>query len=435
MNVAIVGYALEGKSSCEYFLSQGHTVTICDSNEHIQDIPEGVSTHLGKDYLDGIDQHDLIVRTAGMNPSIISDRFESKTPPITTNINEFLRVCPTKNVIGITGTKGKGTTSTLTAKMLETSGKTVHLGGNIGVPALSFLNNIQPDDWVVLELSSFQLQDITHSPHIALCLMVVPEHLNWHQDLPDYTNAKANLFEYQTSDDIAIYFAQNETSKSIASNSNATILPYYQEPGAHIENDAIVIDSQTICKTSDIRLLGKHNWQNVCAAITAVWQAGVRDITALQTSIQNFSGLPHRLELVRSVNNVNFYNDSFAATPDAAIAAIKAINGRKVVILGGFDRMLPIDHLAAELLSKQDEIEKVVCIGNSSERLANACKKAGFNNYTISTATSMNNIVSEAQQYAKDGDSVILSPGFPSFDMFQNFEDRGNQFKEAVHAL
>lgn len=435
MKVAIVGYALEGKSSCEYFLNQGHSITICDSNESIQDIPEGVEVRLGSDYLANIDQFDLIIRTAGMNPSIISTHFNTNNPPITTNINEFLRACPTKNVIGITGTKGKGTTSTLTAKILEASGKTVHLGGNIGVPALSFLDKIQPDDWVVLELSSFQLQDVTHSPHIAVCLMVVPEHLNWHQDLQDYTSAKSNIFKYQNEGDIAIYFAENETSKSIASHSRGSLIPYYQNPGAHIENDAIVIDGQTICQTNDIRLLGKHNWQNVCAAITAVWQTGIRDIEATRNTIRNFSGLPHRLEFVRSVDGTDFFNDSFAATPDAAIAAIEAIDGKKIIILGGFDRMLPINHLAAELVKKQDEIEKVIAIGKSGERLIQACEDAGFTNYILCDAKTMRDIVTEAKSYATANSSIILSPGFPSFDMFQNFEDRGNQFKDAVTSL
>ncbi|MFZ2513543.1 MAG: Mur ligase family protein, partial [Candidatus Saccharimonadales bacterium] len=272
MKIAIVGFATEGVVSAAYFAAQGHSVTVCDQNTAVV-VPEAYETQLGDGYLANLDRFDVVVRSAGINPSVllgVNPNIESK---ITTAVDEFLRVCPTKNVIGITGTKGKGTTSTLTAKMLEAAEKTVWLGGNIGCSPLEFISEIKPDDWVVLELSSFQLCDVRHSPHIAVCLMVVPEHLNWHADMADYTAAKSRLFLQQNRDDVAIYFAENEISTEIASQGQGQKIPYFQTPGAFVDNDTITISGAEICTTSELKLLGKHNWQNACAATTAVWQA------------------------------------------------------------------------------------------------------------------------------------------------------------------
>ncbi|HEX9153689.1 MAG TPA: Mur ligase family protein, partial [Candidatus Saccharimonadales bacterium] len=212
MNVAIVGFETEGKLSYKYWQARGASITICDQDAD-KPTPEGVATQLGNDYLQNLGRFDVIMRTAGLNPNVILAANPGIESKITTAVDEFLRVCPTANVIGVTGTKGKGTTSTLIAKMLEATGKQVFLGGNIGVPPFEFLDQLTPDSWVVLELSSFQLYDIKHAPHIAVCLMVVPEHLNWHNDMQDYISAKTRLFTHQKPDDIAIYFGDNETSK------------------------------------------------------------------------------------------------------------------------------------------------------------------------------------------------------------------------------
>lgn len=433
MKVAIVGYGIEGKSALHYWQDKGAEVTVCDIKEDIE-LPAGVHSQLGANHLHGLGRFDVIVRSAGISPEVIlrdNPGIESK---MTTVVNEFLRVCPTKNVIGITGTKGKGTTSTLTAKMLETAGLKVFLAGNIGASPLEVLEQITPDSWVVLELSSFQLSDLTHSPHIAVCLMVEPEHLNWHHTLEHYYGSKANLFKHQKPTDIAIYFADNETSHSIASNSPGKKIPYYATPGAYIEDGSIVIDDTELCRVDELCLIGKHNWQNACAAATIVWQI-FQSPDAIKNVLTTFTGLPHRLEYVREVNHVHYYNDSFASAPPAAEAALRAVPGRKVMILGGFDRHLPLDQLAATMKAEEANIRALLLIGNSAERLADELRTAGMHNLRISTATDMQGIVDEATSIAKHGDSVVLSPGFPSFDMFKNFEDRGLQFKQAVNSL
>jgi UDP-N-acetylmuramoylalanine--D-glutamate ligase len=434
MNIAIVGYATEGRVSAAYYASRGHDVTICDKNPNVE-IPRSYKRQTGEAYLQGLDAFDVIVRSAGIHPQVILAHNPTVQSRITTAVNEFLEHSPTRNVIGITGTKGKGTTSTLTARILEQHGHKVWLGGNIGRSPLEFIDDIGKNDWVVLELSSFQLSDIRVSPRLAACLMVVPEHLDWHEDLDDYYNAKSNLFRHQKSDDIAVYYAGNADSQKIASAGKAKLIPFFANPGAKVcEHEQIEIEQDTkICHVDEIRLLGKHNWQNICAAITIGWQAGCKDVAKIKQAVTSFTGLPHRLEYVRTVDNVRYYNDSFAATPDAAIASLDAIEGSKIVIVGGFDRGLPIDHLVRAFSQHQRDVRPLL-IGQSAPRIAAACRDAGID-CTVSTAPSMEKVVAEARGQASVGGAVILSPGFASFDMFKNFEDRGLQFKKAVSSL
>lgn len=433
MKVAILGFGIEGRSAYSYWSEKGAEITICDQNKQLA-APKDAKTKLGDDYLKGLDAYDVVCRTASINPTAILEATPGIADKITTVINEFLRVCPTKNTIGITGTKGKGTTSTLIARMLEAAGKSVFLGGNIGRSPLDFLPEVTPDSWVVLELSSYQLSDIKYSPHIAVGLMVSPEHLTWHEDLDDYIEAKTNLFRHQEPDDIAIYYADNEVSHRLASVSPGAKITYYAAPGAYIKDEAVVIDNTELCKTNELRLLGKHNWQNVCAAVTAVWQV-TQDVAAIRSVLTTFSGLPHRLEFVREFEGVLFYNDSFASAPPAATAAIEAIPGPKILILGGYDRLLPLQDLATSIKAHETEVKNVLLIGVSAQRTSEALAKAGYTQYFISSARTMEEVVTDARRLAAAGDAIILSPGFPSFDMFKNFEDRGDQFKQVVNGL
>lgn len=432
--VAIVGYGLEGRSALRYWQEQGADVTVCDQDTE-KEIPAGVHKRLGADYLENLDDFDVIMRTAGMHPKVILDKNPNVQDKITTTVDEFLRVCPTKNIIGITGTKGKGTTSMLTTKMLEAMGKHVFIGGNYGISPFDFLPKLTKDSWVILELSSYMLFDITRSPHIGIVLMVQPEHLDWHGDKDDYFHAKSNLFAHQSEDDVAIYFAENTTSHNIASHSPGDKIAYYDEPGAYVHDGKVMIDQTVLCKTSELKLLGQHNWQNVCAAVTAVWQVAQAP-DAIRKVLTSFTGLPHRLELVREVDGIKFYNDSFASDPYATEAAIKAIPGKKIMVIGGYDgRKLPLDNLAKTISEHRREIPAVILIGEGAKRLGTELKAADFTDFHLSPAKNMTEVVSEAKAHAKKGESIVLSPGFPSFDMFQNFEIRGLAYKEAVHEL
>lgn len=433
MNIAIVGFGIEGLAAFRYYARPDNHITICDQDVTKQ-IPPNVANQLGATYLQNLDKFDVIFRSNGINPDLILRLNPSVADKITTSVNEFLRVSPTKHIIGVTGTKGKGTTSTLIAKMLEAAGEHVLLGGNIGVSALDLLPHARPDSWVVLELSSFQLVDLKYSPRIGVCLMVVPEHLNWHNDMDDYITAKSRLFEHQDQTGTAIYFAQNEISREIATHGQGLKIPFYAEPGAHIEANMVIIASEQICQTDELRLLGQHNWQNVCAAVTCVWQI-TQNIEAIRSVLTTFAGLPHRLEFVREVGGVNYYNDSFAATPDATIAALDAVQAPKVLIMGGFDRGLPLDHLAKAVENHQNDIRKLVIIGASGTRLAIELEKLGFANFILDSSKTMPEILNTTKIFSVPGDAVLLSPGFASFDMFKNFEERGNQFRAAVETL
>lgn len=430
MNVAIIGFALEGQSALAYWQLRGARITICDQDDTIR-VPAGVMSQLGDRYLDNLDRFDVIVRSAGISPEIILAKNPTVKAKITTVINEFLRVCPTKNVIGITGTKGKGTTSTLTASMLEAAGKDVYLGGNIGVSPFDFLAKLTPESWVVLELSSFQLMDIQHAPHIAMCLMVVPEHLNWHADMADYVNAKSQLFLHQKPDDTAIYFAENQLSHQIASNSPGKKITYYAKPGAYVEDGNILIDNHVICRTDELKLLGEHNWQNACAAATAFWQVE-QTPDAIRKVLTSFSGLPHRLEFVRELDGVTYYDDSFGTTPETAIVAIKAFKQPKVVILGGSDKGAIFDELEKTVV--ENDVRHVVTIGVTGPKIADELRAGGYTAFSDG-GTTMQSIVEAARAAAKPGDVVLLSTGCASFGLFANYKDRGNQFKQVVNAL
>lgn len=431
MKIAILGFGVEGQSAYQYWEKQGAAITVCDQNPSLV-VPSGAAAKLGPDYLKNLADFDLICRTASINPGLIRAANPGLATPITTVINEFLRVCPTKNIIGITGTKGKGTTSTLTAKMLEAGGKHVKLGGNIGISPLDFLSELTPDSWVVLELSSFQLMDIQRAPRIAVCLMVVPEHLNWHEDIEDYTAAKSQLFAHQTPKDTAIYFADSTLSHEIASHSPGAKVPFYANPGAYIADDYIVIDDHQICHVNELKLLGEHNWQNACAAVTAVWQAGAQDTTAIRSVLTTFSGLEHRIEFVRDVNGVAYYDDSFGTTPETAIVAIQAFKQPKILILGGSDKGVQFDELAKTVAA--NNVRHVVLIGETASAIEAALRNNGFTNVARGGET-MPDIVHTAAELAKKGDIVLLSTGCASFGLFKDYKDRGNQFKLAVGAL
>jgi UDP-N-acetylmuramoylalanine--D-glutamate ligase len=432
MKIAIVGFDTEGRATYDYLKQLGgQEITICDQNERLE-VPEGVATRLGDGYLNRLNEFDAIVRTAGLHPAKILAQNPGVEERITTHTNLFFGATPTWNIIGVTGTKGKGTTSTLITKMLEAAGRNVRLGGNIGVPPLTFLSDLDKESWVVLELSSFQLIDLRYSPTFAVCLMVVPEHLDWHKDMAEYVSAKEQLFAHQQADDTAVYFANNDLSYQIASAGLGEEVPYYDVPGAIVENEAISIENQVICELADLKLLGQHNWQNACAAVTAVWRAGVTDPEPLREVLTTFNGLEHRLEHVREIDEVAYYDDSFGTTPETAIVAIQAFEQPKVIVLGGSDKGVSYDELAKTVSAAN--IRKVLLIGEQAGRIQEALEKTGFADF-VPGGENMTDIVSTARSHAQPGDVVLLSTACASFDMFKNYKDRGDQFKSAVQAL
>lgn len=445
MKIALLGYGTEGQAALDYWGTpeKANQITVCDQND--VPVPEGVSLQTGQDYLKQLNQFDLLVRSPGLYPGDIV-RANPDSPDILNKVtsvtNEFFKVCPTKNIIGITGTKGKGTTSTLVAELLRAVGKTVHLGGNIGVAPLAMLQaGITADSWVVLELSSFQLLDLQTSPKIATCLMVVPEHLNWHRDMDEYLAAKQQLFAHQSADELVIFNRANTNSCKVVSASPAQTRSYevpalgmapQQTTGAYVKDTTIYMNDTPICDIADVALLGRHNLENVCAAIATVWDLVEHNTELISSVLRTFKGLEHRLEFVREVGDVRYYDDSFGTTPETASVAIQAFDQPKVIILGGSDKQVSFDGLAQMVASQN--VRSVVLIGETAPQIEQALRQAGFT-AIVAGGTDMTSIVATAQSQAQPGDIVLLSTGCASFGLFKDYKDRGQQFKTAVTAL
>jgi UDP-N-acetylmuramoylalanine--D-glutamate ligase len=425
MRIGIIGFVAEGRAAYEYWRRKGAQITILDRNPETK-VPAGVAKVLGPHYLDNLDGFDLLVRSPGVKPwEIESDA------PVTSVTKEFFAQCPAP-IIGVTGTKGKGTASTLIARILEAAGKTVWLGGNIGRPGLEFLDRVKSTDVVVLELSSFQLMDLDVSPHVAVCLMVVPEHLDWHRDFNEYIQAKSTISRYQAAGDTMVFHAHNQYAKQIAELSAGKKMPYMESPGAQVRGDEIVISGQVICRTDEVGLIGPHNLENICAAVTATWELLGRRTDVIAGVVKAFTGLEHRLERVADIDGVQYVNDTFATNPSAAIAAIRSFDQPLVMILGGYDRSNDLTEMVKAVAEAKPRA--VVAIGETGPQIERLLADLRVRP-VIRGAQTMPEIVAQARAAARPGDVVLLSPGSASFGLFKNYKDRGLQFREAVRHL
>lgn len=426
MKIAIAGYGLEGESNYRYFSqNQTNELTVVDQHQPGRAVPDDVLTIIGEDAFSNLDGFDMVVRTAGLAPSKI------KTDGIVWSAtNEFFEKCPAL-IIGVTGSKGKGTTASLIASIVRAAGKKVWLVGNIGVPALDVLAEITPGDIVVYELSSFQLWDMQRSPHIAVILYIEQEHLDVHSDMNDYVSAKERITAFQTSNDILVFNQRNQFCQAIAARSLATGIGYQDDQTAHVALGSFYYGEQLLCSAGALQLIGQHNLDNACAAIDAIWSI-TSDPTAIEAGIRRFTGLPHRLKFVREVTGVKYYDDSIATTPTSAIAALKSFAVPKVIILGGSSKGADFDLLGDEL-ARNDV--KAILIGDEAVTIAASCQKAGFDDFEILRDVTMAQIVERAATLADPGTVVLLSPASASFGMFKNYVDRGDQYIAAVQAL
>lgn len=426
MKIAIAGYGVEGKSNYDYFVRHGHEVTIIDEREDLPDLPVNVKTMLGAGVFEKLNGFDVVVRTAGLAPRKI--KTDGKVWSAT---NEFFAECPAP-IIGVTGSKGKGTTCSLIASILRASGKTVHLVGNIGMPALDELEKITATDIVVYEMSSFQLWDIEKSPHVGVVLMIEPDHLDVHASFEEYVAAKANIVLHQSEDDITVYNVNNPHSAAIARQSKGKKQPYQFETAAHVLHDAFWYGDTRLCSTDALVIPGVHNQDNACAAINAVWPY-VQDGEVIARGLSDFSGLPHRLKLVGEKRDVRYYDDSIATTPGSAIAAMAAFEAPKVLILGGSSKGADFTPVA-EAAEKAD-IRVVLLIGSEAPKIEAVLQPRGIPYLNLGETITMDEIVKTAAVQAQVGDVVVLSPACASFGMFKNYKDRGDQFIAAVKNL
>ncbi len=428
MRVAIVGYGVEGVSACHYFAAKGDDVTVFHKVRP-DDLPADVKVIIDEHATD-LSGYDVVVRSPATRPDLLHTDGR-----VTSVIKEFLSVFGPERVIGVTGSKGKGTTASLIYEMLKAAGWRVHLGGNIGVPALNLLAKAKDGDWVVLEMSSFQLWDLEISPHIAVLLMIEPEHLDVHSSPGEYIAAKANIASHQQPDDVLVYLPTNPLTLQAAKQATGRKIPYNQSPGAHLEGQNIVMEGQVIVPIAELSLVGQHNIDNACAAVTAVWQI-IQDKAAMRQVLTTFKGLPHRLQLVAEVDGVEYYDDSIATTPGSAIAALRSFTQPKVIILGGSDKGADFTELAEEV-AKQD-MRGAVLIGAMQQKMHASLRAAQVDEQKIHVLVGkpgMPTIVGQAKNLAQPGDVVIMSPACASFDMFKNYKDRGEQFIAAVESL
>ncbi len=471
--IAVVGAGVEGLSSEKWLKEKGASVKVLDQKD-------------GDDYLENLDQYDLIVRSPGVKRSILEQALpeSSRSSPggeaskITSQTQLFFDLCPCP-IIGVTGTKGKGTTSSLIYEMLKAQGLDAYLGGNIGKPPFEFLDQLKKDSWVVLELSSFQLQDLTKSPHIAVMLMVVSEHLDYHKDVLEYVDAKRNLLRFQNHSDFAIlnrdYPASNESDVHTSAKTFWVSRERIVDEGCFVKDGKVVlrisenasvadknflgpairlsssenfvsslhVKEIEIISSKEILLPGKHNLENVCAAVMAATLAGVSK-DAIARVLREFKGLEHRLELIGEIRGVRYYDDSFSTTPETAIAAIEAFKEPKILILGGSSKNSDFTELG-RVIRDSKSIRAIIGIGEEWERIKASIKYKVSSPSVLSSGSkdikyieeckNMRKIAQAAFDAAQPEDVVLLSPACASFGMFKNYKDRGEQFKREVRAL
>lgn len=453
-SVAILGLSVEGLDSVKFFHDEGARIWCCDRRTKkelgttytdLAKVSDGFQ--LGENYLHGLDRFDVIVRTPGMSLRFPELRaLEKSGKEITSSTKLFFSLCPAP-IIGVTGTKGKGTTSTLIAEMLKADGKKVWVGGNVGVALLSQVRNIKPSDHVVLELSSFQLEDLKMSPHIAVVLRTTQEHLvnqdtlasNFHESRETYIEAKKSIVRYQTKDDVAILNADDPTSSSFAQETSAQVLYFSRTDrsvAAYVENHTVFLmthgRTEKICSASDVKLRGEHNLDNIAAASLAAFSAGA-SVAAIRKAAKSFEGLEHRLETVRTVDGVLYVNDSFSTVPETAIAALESFTEPIILIAGGSEKGSDFTELGKSISLLN--VTTLIAIGKMTDRIVIAAKNAGYTGKILTGLHSMHDIVTTASHEAASGDVVLLSPACASFDMFTNYKERGKQFKHEVSLL
>ena len=405
---------------------------------------------LGEKYLKDLDTYDVILRSPGIKMDIaeIKDVLRSGAK-ITSQTKIFFDLCPGK-IIGVTGTKGKGTTSSLIYEMLKLQGYDAYIGGNIGLPPFEFLDKLNEQSIIVLELSSFQLQDIKKSPHVAVMLMVTSEHLDYHKDVFEYIDAKRNLLRFQNGDDFAILNKDYMPARESDVHTQATVYQISRneevKEGCYINEGKVMLrvkeDSSifglnptyktiSIISTKDILLPGEHNLENACAASMAAFLSGVTKANIAQV-LKTFKGLEHRLELVTEINGVKYYDDSFSTTPETAIAAIKAFENPEILILGGSTKKSDFKELGETILNAKN-IKAIIGVGEEWLRIKFLIPN--FAGKIIEDCKNMKQIVKATTEIAKEGDVVLLTPACASFDMFKNYKERGEMFKEEVGKL
>lgn len=442
--IAVVGLGVSNVPMMKFLKELGATIIGCDGKDegefdkellsYFKDNTEAM--YLGDDYLSHFDGVDIILKTPGIRPDKAEFVSAVKSGAVLTSEMEmFFGVCPCK-IVAVTGSDGKTTTTTLISKILSKAGYGVHIGGNIGNPLLHSVETISPEDVVVVELSSFQLMNMKYSADISVITNLSPNHLDYHTDYDEYCDAKKNIFLHQTTDGKLIVNMENERANLCGNEAKGSVLKFslknVSPDGAYLKDGKIYFNDEYIMDASDIKLPGIHNIDNYLAAITAVYH--MVDKEDIRFVARNFEGVKHRLEFVREYRGIRFYNDSIASSPSRTIAGLKSFDKKVILIAGGKDKGIPYDEIGKPIC---DNVKALVLIGATSQKI----KKAVLDNISdeaslpIVQADTYQNAVKYALSMGREGDIILLSPASTSFDMFKNFEERGNLFKSIVMGL
>lgn len=449
--VAFIGAGVSHKRCIEQFVELGAQVTLCDQKKSLEDFGAYADTlrrlhvrlSLGEHYTDGFAGQDIIMRTPGYEyyKPELQAALQAGTK-VTSEVELFFELCPCE-IVAVTGSDGKTTTTTLISKMFEAAGRKVFLGGNIGAALLPQLADVTPEAVAVVELSSFQLISMRVSPKVAVVTNVTPNHLDHHKDMQEYIDAKRNILLWQVPPCRAVLGFENDISRGMQKDCKGEQVWFTRlhetDKGAFLrESDDTLCYAENgvvtpILPRAEVKLRGLHNVENLLAAIAAVW--GRVPVEAMRQVGSTFTGVEHRIEPVRTLDGVTYYNDSIASSPTRTIAGLRSFNQKIILIAGGYDKKIPYEPLAPEILA---HVKTLVLMGATGPRIEAAVRGcAGFDEsaLTILHADSMQHAVELARGAARPGDVVSLSPASASFDLYPNFEVRGRDYKNIVNNL
>ena len=430
--VAVIGLGVSNIPLLDYLNDIHSDVTIFNEKKIEVDISKyKFKVFEGENALDNLHGFDIIFRSPGCLPSRKELQEEIKRGAyVTTEVEEVVRLAPCK-VIGVTGSDGKTTTTTLIDLVLRENGYETFLGGNIGMPLFTKIKDMKEDSVVVLELSSFQLMGMRVSPSISVITNISPNHLDKHKDYQEYIDSKKNIFK-NSDDGILVINQDNEITSKMTSNREVRYFSRYNKTNAfYVKDDFICFGDKEVFDTKKLQIRGRHNYENICACMSAIYQ--MVDIDKSFEAISKFKGVEHRLEFVREVNGIKWYNDSVSSSPTRTIAGLNSYTEDIVLIAGGYDKNLDYTPLAEPIIKK---VTKLILFGNTKDKIYDVVTKYDkLGKVKIYKLNTLEEVVNKAQEVAVNGEIVLFSPASASFDMFKNFMDRGIKFKDLVQKL
>lgn len=443
--VSVIGIGVSNIPAIKYLKSLGANIIARDKNEQVPDelkSIDGIKYILGDKYLEDLNDSDYIFRSPGVKPFLPEIEEAVKNGVILTSEMETFIHLTDATIIAITGSDGKTTTTTLTSLFLKEAGKNVYVGGNIGTPLLDKVEQITKEDYVVLELSSFQLMTMKEKMDRVAITNVAPNHLDYHRDYEEYIEAKANIFKNQDEFGLLVLNEDNEFTKRYEKEAKGRIRKFSLEKevgcGVYYNNGKIISSvgckEEEIMDVKDIKLVGMHNVANICTAASLVIDITGKD--AIIKVAKEFGGVEHRMELVKELNGVKWYNDSIASSPSRTIAGLKSFNQKIILIAGGYDKHIPYDVMGEYLI---DKVKLMILVGTTAPKIKEAAQKEAMKRnietMPIVEFDNLKDAVEYANSNAQKGDIVAMSPASASFDLYKNFMVRGDYFKKLVNDL